>query len=66
MQPDLMSLDLESIRNLFLNETKAYFSAQEYEKPDELKLRMERIKEIEKVLEDKKKSYLLTTELPRF
>ena len=66
MLTDLKSLDLESIRNLFLNETKAYFSAQDYETADELKLRMERIKELEKILEEKKKNYLSTPETPRF
>jgi hypothetical protein len=55
MQIELNDLDLVSIRNLFLEEMQAYLLAVEIETPQELKLRRDRIKEIDAVLEAKKK-----------
>ena len=54
MHSDLNHLDLESVRNLFLKETREYLSASQYEGPEELKRRREWISEIEKALEAKK------------
>jgi hypothetical protein len=66
MHPDLKLLDLESIRNLFLDETRQYFIAFDHETPEELRVRKERIKEIEMVLEEKKKTYLTAIDPPHF
>jgi hypothetical protein len=54
MYPDLNRLDLESVRNLFLKEARQYLVASQYESPEELKKRKERLNEIEKALEAKK------------
>lgn len=54
MQSYLRSLDLASIRNLFLKEAREYLVVVDLETPEELKTRRERIKEIEAVLEEKK------------
>jgi hypothetical protein len=59
MQSYLRSLDLESIRNLFLKETREYLVAVNIETPEELKIRRERIKEIETVLEEKKSMHII-------
>lgn len=55
MHPDLNYLDLESVRNLFLKETRDYLNASTYESPEDLKKRKKWIDEIEKVLEEKKR-----------
>jgi metal-dependent HD superfamily phosphatase/phosphodiesterase len=55
MSTDLNDLDLVSIRNLFLEEMQAYMIAVEIETPEELKLRRNRLKQIDAVLEEKKK-----------
>jgi hypothetical protein len=55
MLPNLEDLDLPSVRNLFLQEMRAYLIAVDIETPDELAARKERIKIIDKVLEDRKR-----------
>jgi hypothetical protein len=55
MHPNLNHLDLESVRNLFLKETREYLVALNYESAEDLKTRKEWIDEIEKVLEAKKR-----------
>lgn len=56
MLQELQSMDLVSIRNLFLQEMREYLMAVEVETPELLKQRIERIKLIDDVLEKKKRS----------
>jgi hypothetical protein len=57
MKNKLDQMDLVSIRNLFLTEMKNFLIALEFEPHEELKERLERIKLIDRVLEEKKKVF---------
>ena len=54
MNKDLNKMDLIAIRNLFIQEMKSFLIALEKETPEEIRIRKQRIKEIDKVLEEKK------------
>ena len=55
MQNELKQMDLVSIRSLFLEEMQAFLIALEIESPEQLRLRKQRIREIDIVLEEKKR-----------
>ena len=58
MLEGLEKMDLVAIRSLFLQEMSAYLAVVETEDPELLKLRLTRIKEIDRALEEKKKTAL--------
>lgn len=56
MRDELMKMELVEIRNLFLAETKMLLTIIDTETPEGIRERKERIKLIDEVLEEKKKS----------
>ena len=54
MNTDLNQMDLIAIRNLFIEEMKSFLAALEFETSDQLRIRKQRIREIDRVLEEKK------------
>ena len=63
MHNDLNQMDLVSIRNLFLEEMQYFLIALEIETPEQLRIRKQRIKEIDKVLEEKKLQFKYNKEM---
>jgi hypothetical protein len=53
MEKDLHEFDLQSLRNMFIAETHQFLDALEKESFEELKKRRERIKEIDRVMQEK-------------
>lgn len=55
MLDDLNQMDIKSIRKLFIKEMKSYLISLETETSDQIRIRKQRIKEIDRVLEEKKR-----------
>jgi hypothetical protein len=66
MQTDLTKLDLVSLRNLFFEETREFLSALDTETFDVLEFRRERIREIDRQIESRKKLIEKNPALDRF
>ena len=56
MHNDLQQMDLVAIRNLFLEEMQAFLIALDIESAEQLKIRKQRIRDIDAILEEKKRS----------
>ena len=57
MQPQLSTLSLVDLYNLFFQETRAFLSALDTETADTLQGRREYTKAVEKAIDNKKKSF---------
>jgi len=63
MQQDLSKLSLTALRNLFFEETRIFLAALDSETAEALQTRRERIRAIDKAIDEKKKSTLKQTSL---